>query len=1236
MSSLKRRYPDPDPEDRIWEQHRLTFLRLYQAERRTLREVKEIMESEHGFPVHSLSTYETKLRDELHLRKKLKKTDWVSIHHHRLKRGDKPTRVYLNGTEIPQDKVWKEIRRSGARSVDNVQDIPLPRDVVVRTPSPVGYLVPRALPIRQEVSQGVSPQLLVSSITMPPTPSSPGALIYSSQNTTWSSQSYIGSSMNSTQQRGKLAELLEVASRGVSTALLSIPWLKFNNFMHQMATTIHCPSESSRVLDHRLSFESLPFTFYLEPEFVSPETWEAAFPLHRLLVPGSHTPSSSVPALNMDIFYLLSKFLYLISNNKLEPRHILCRPNIIQLLLDRIPQALLNSLFREDLPTMRAAWQFLARCAGGHGYRDVFISLLKIGLLHRDWVIPEGTSYLSFAASMGALDVIRSLLEAGIRADDRIRPYQNPAIIEAAATCNIKCMELLLAKCDVNREVRECLWEEGEISIFCIFLSALVKGLIITLAKRDQAYPPKSLKKCEGEKLLVRFSLEDGLQSQALDMLLQNGADVDAIWKCDFFMLPFPNIRDGTPEEHLPTILEQSYYLNVELFHRLLPYSTQTTRLFFRPDICLSAKQGCEFLREYWTSQLDRHGSDGTEILELVLAEQLLVADRAIDTDIIRSLVEFGIRPDTDVIPSDGYIFWHMVNNIRTYGYNEQFTLIFTALLQSGAIIDSRALEAAVEEEGVDILKFLTKFGVNVKKYGVLALSTAARHGNYEAVSWLLEAGVDINAVATNLESWSIDGKFGPWSVIALATTTLWMPKLLEEFPLGCRIQDTNPASLEMLDYLIDHGAELKNSPHDLNAAKFLQRLLVIAWEDSSTRAGLLDLMTFFLSKLDRDDLSSPEVCLLEDCATLSLPMNDDNNVEQLKMSLFELFRSHGAPMPNGDILPYLICEESPPGLIQKLLEDCTSIDTYHTSKTIKFPCTLLQAAAYRGDRDLVEQLVGMGADINMPAFENWGRTALQAAAARGHMALVERLVRMGANINAPRAKRMGMTALQAACAFDAESTTERANMIKVIRFLIIEGADVNTPVAMEGSYSFDTALQIAASNGDIEVAILLIQRGADVNEPSHRWDGKRYSTIDYAAVFGKLDMVQFLLSLGALSHNRGRTGYDGAIQVAERGGHFAVADLMRQHYADDCKLLGTNIARTFLEEESSEEELSEEELSEEELSEEELMEEDSSEEESSEEESSEEELSEGDITLISARKFQCSTAIRWCESLIF
>ncbi|KAG4222017.1 hypothetical protein PC116_g29508 [Phytophthora cactorum] len=172
--------------------------------------------------------------------------------------------------------------------------------------------------------------------------------------------------------------------------------------------------------------------------------------------------------------------------------------------------------------------------------------------------------------------------------------------------------------------------------------------------------------------------------------------------------------------------------------------------------------------------------------------------------------------------------------------------------------------------------------------------------------------------------------------------------------------------------------------------------------------------------------------------------------------------------------------------------------------------------------------------------------TALQAAASQAHVGLVKRLVHMGADVNAPGSEEGRETALRASCELYAESKTERANMIEVIQFLIKEGADVN---AISDSV-WSTALHTAAYHGDLEVAVILIQSGADVNPaPQRRNSEYRQSPLDSAVTFGRLDMVQFLLSLGALSHHRGETGYDGAIEAAERWRYFDIANLIRQHY---------------------------------------------------------------------------------------
>lgn len=58
----------------------------------------------------------------LQLRKKAKSTNWPLIYQHVLPRLEKPgqkhlrreTAIYLNNSEIPWNKAWKEIRRSGA------------------------------------------------------------------------------------------------------------------------------------------------------------------------------------------------------------------------------------------------------------------------------------------------------------------------------------------------------------------------------------------------------------------------------------------------------------------------------------------------------------------------------------------------------------------------------------------------------------------------------------------------------------------------------------------------------------------------------------------------------------------------------------------------------------------------------------------------------------------------------------------------------------------------------------------------------------------------------------------------------------------------------------------------------------------------------------------------------------------------------------------------------------------
>ncbi|KAI4702809.1 hypothetical protein J4E89_010146 [Alternaria sp. Ai002NY15] len=97
-------------------------------------------------------------------------------------------------------------------------------------------------------------------------------------------------------------------------------------------------------------------------------------------------------------------------------------------------------------------------------------------------------------------------------------------------------------------------------------------------------------------------------------------------------------------------------------------------------------------------------------------------------------------------------------------------------------------------------------------------------------------------------------------------------------------------------------------------------------------------------------------------------------------------------------------------------------------------PRTALQAAAQAGNRDIVEYLLGQGANPNEPPAVRAGATALQLAAISGNINIASILLEAGADINAPPACCDGRTAF--------EGATEHGR-IEMMIFLVGEGADL-------------------------------------------------------------------------------------------------------------------------------------------------------------------------------------------------
>jgi len=221
--------------------------------------------------------------------------------------------------------------------------------------------------------------------------------------------------------------------------------------------------------------------------------------------------------------------------------------------------------------------------------------------------------------------------------------------------------------------------------------------------------------------------------------------------------------------------------------------------------------------------------------------------------------------------------------------------------------------------------------------------------------------------------------------------------------------------------------------------------------------------------------------------------------------------------------------------------------------------CTPLHWAAFKGHLDVARLLIESGADVN--AKNNTGWTPLHFAASKGYLDIARLLIEKGADVNAGDA--CGQWFEENDVLY--EDFCERPLLccgtplhwaafnghLEVARLLIESGADIN-----DGNRHSERPLHWAAFKGHLDVARLLIESGADVNAS----DFEGLKPLHFAAMEGHVEVVRLLIESGADVNAWGGEDCDTPLHFAAMEGHVEVVRLLIESGADvnarDCERL--------------------------------------------------------------------------------
>ncbi|KAK7935928.1 HET-domain-containing protein [Apiospora marii] len=1093
----------------IWNRYEPQLRDLYLSKNQTLKQVKQSMEEQHGWPVFKLATYEVVLRDELRLVKYLRKDDCHAIQHHIEKRklDSKRSEVVLHGRAVDQRRITKAIKRY-RRSIDiNRANSPILRDGLrIRTPpllSPHTF-VPGGMTYTQMAAM-VDPSCNITNQDSP--------ILPESRNTT-----------SPVVRGGPLSErvLLDIRTNA--------PFNQFAEKLQELRQSFITPMKgcaSSVIRSQHLVMDSVPSRRLLQlgPSIAKQQVLDTSDGSSNINM-GQLTGFFFAD----EYFGVLLKACYVLSNNleDLETQ----RPFLewVGLVAE---MDLLRAFFSLKLPTVIAVWENSLDASYRLQHGKAFAILIEIGLAVDDGrlIRSRHAMYFALAVDLGsshAMGSVSRLMKAGVSPNSRfdrscLSLTPEKGIYGDELDHYWRCCALKQAAKNRDPEMLELLLTAG--SCRCGKFDAMYGNVLLCMvATRDPTTGRPPSLQC------VNVITDAGMR---VDFLPEAPETVEFTTKS----LGWHNC--GKPELLLDRVFFSDVGAKRDIYETLTSKSQWAQNAVTVSGIFLAAEVGPEQIKRYLESAAIPQSTAKEALLQIALSE---AADRE-DIPVLTCLLRFGIDPN--------------VNALMAGLSDEEERLLWSPVVRASTRWNNEALRILLVH-GVDVRRYSLFRGVMQK-----SVTPGSNYSHLEkrrslTIQSLLDVGAPIDVPAASLTLAALvplrPHYPGGGSVFINDHIRGWLAHI-ESFEPDYALCDKLQQHGICFDRGVDHCNTLQTVLREGCNRSTVSYLIYSGVPVHSFRSEAFDTQLGDTTML-HDALLMAHVDRLE---IVDLLLKNGANIcatTSKGMSILEA----SLRMPNLNI-PYHMQrtkenQQASMDIFRKLFGRMEAKDFSRVEfKRQSFFSYLVELE--ESDDSICARLDAVGGISSCGVVA--GLSPLMHAIMHHRTTLLMKLVERGCDVNlridSLPPQQQGNppqfnNALQIACYYERGN----AEGFSIVQYLLGKGAKANEPPATCGV----TALQSAAFGGNLRAVTMLLEHGADVNATpgahfcwvlsSSEKVTNRHQAVDMAASVGHLDMVHLLVEAGGLSGNPGMTGLDGAITAADRNGFTSIVEYLERH----------------------------------------------------------------------------------------